>query len=209
MPESAKAGPIQPLLCGILSGGMSRRMGQSKDSIVLPDGRMMAERVIDAMLSISNEIVIAGPELPLVVKENERLHYVKDNYPGSGPLSGIEAILASGRAKAYLIAACDQPFLNPELMKRLIPKDKEMPSFFDFTANGYIQPFPGYYPLSWLPEIRDSLRRNRRAIKSLIADSDVALQEIDEESALCLQSINTPEELSKLLQDLSGAKSLY
>lgn len=204
MSEALKSKRVKPIVAGVLSGGLSSRMGKPKDRIILPDGRTMIQRVIDVLLGFCNEVIVAGPALPDALIEDERLHFVKDNFSGSGPLAGIEAILSTGLAKGYLIAACDQPMIKEETLRLLLPDDREMPCFFDNSKEGYIQPFPGYYPVSWLPEIRDSLRRNRRAIKSLIADSDVILRVADAQTMRSLQSVNTPEELSTLIPLISG-----
>lgn len=195
---AAKPKRIKPVAGGILSGGLSSRMGQAKDRLKLPDGRSMIQSVLDALLIVCNEVIIAGPELPVLLKENERVHFVKDNYPGGGPLGGVEAILSSGFSNGYLISACDQPFLDEVLLRKLVPEDREMPCFYDCSEDGYIQPFPGYYPVTWVSEIRDSLRRNRRALKSLIADSDVLLRDIEPAQRKLLRSINTQEEFAEI-----------
>ena len=195
MPEALNPKRVKPIIGGILSGGLSTRMGQAKDRIILPDGRPMLQHVLDVLLNVCNEVIVAGPELPLDLKENERVHFVKDNFGGLGPLGGIEAILSSGLARGYLIAGCDQPLLREEVLRWLIPEDRDMPCFYDSWENGVMQPLPGYYPVSWLADIRDALRRNRRALKALIADSDVVLKPIDAASKICLRSINTQDEL--------------
>lgn len=173
-------------------------MGRPKDRISMSDGRCMIQYVLDVMLTVCNEVVIAGPEIPEKVVQNDRITFVKDNFPGYGPLSGIEAILSSGVGTGYLIAACDQPLLNAEIFKLVIPETRDKPCFFDFSDEGLIQPFPGYYPVTWLPEIRDSLRRNRRALKSLISESTVIYKPKTAAVAWCLQSINTEEDLENL-----------
>lgn len=200
MPEkTSKNRKVKPIVGGILSGGLSSRMGTAKDRLKLPDGRSMIQSVLDVLLLVCNEVIVAGPELPLALKENDRVHFIQDNYPGGGPLAGIEAILSTGYSGAYLIAACDQPFLEEQLLRRLVPEDSEMPCFYDCSREGHIQPFPGYYPVSWLADIRDALRRNRRALKSLIAESDVLLREIDINQSRLLRSINTQDEFAEIL----------
>jgi molybdopterin-guanine dinucleotide biosynthesis protein A len=194
---------VRPIVGAVLSGGLSTRMGMPKDRIVMSDGRLMIQHVIDTLLLVCNEVLVAGPKVPLSLEENERVSFVKDANPGQGPLAGIEAVLSTGIAKGYLIAACDQPLLKEDLLRKLIPEDMDMPCFFDANAEDFIQPFPGYYPVKWLPDVRDSLRNNRRAIKALIAESDVILRPFNKEIASCLQSINTREEL----QALSSPKS--
>ena len=198
MPRQIKAKRVKPVVGGIISGGLSSRMGRPKEQIILPDGRSMIQTVMDALLAICNEIVIAGPEAPLQLVEDERVHFVKDNFPGAGPLAGVESILSTGLANGYIIVACDQPLLTADLLKSLVPDNRRMPCFFDLEDEGYIQPFPGYYPVSWLPDIRDSLRRNHRALKTLIASSQVIMKPIEAADVKLLQSINTEEELSRL-----------
>ncbi len=199
MPANEKPKIIKPIIGGVISGGLSKRMGQSKDRLLLADGRSMIQHVLDRLLTVCKEIIVAGPELPVQLDEDERVHFVKDNFPGQGPLAGVEAILSSGYASGYIIAACDQPCLKEELLKMLIPDDPDMPCFFDLAENGIMQPFPGYYPVSWLPDIRDSLRRNRRSLKALIADSDVILKPIEAVLADSLKSINTSEDLKSII----------
>ena len=160
----------------------------------------MIQHVISTMLLVCNEVIVAGPQLPVSVEENERVLFIKDNHPGQGPLAGIEAVLSTGLAKAYLIAACDQPLIDDEMLRMLVPENRKMPCFFDVSESGYIQPFPGYYPVSWLSEIRDSLRRNRRALKTLIAESDVVLRPLDAARKNRLLSINTKEDLARLIR---------
>ena len=184
MPPLERPKRIKPIIGGVISGGLSKRMGQAKDRMLLADGRSMLQHVLDTMLNVCKEVIVAGPELPVHIREDERIHFIKDNFPGQGPLAGVEAILSTGHASGYIIAACDQPMLKEELLKMLIPDDAEMPCFFDLAESGIMQPFPGYYPVNWLADIRDSLRRNRRSLKALIADSDVLLKPIDPDLAL-------------------------
>lgn len=200
MPEALRSKKVKPIIGGVLSGGMSSRMGRPKDKIALWDGRSMLQHVLDTLLKVCNEVIVAGPEIPVDFEGSERVHFLKDNFAGQGPLGGVEAILSSGIGSAYLIVGCDQPLLKEELLKALLPDDPEMPCFFDMTENGILQPFPGYYPVSWLADIRDSLRRNRRSLKALIADSDVVLKPIDSELSKCLRSINTPDDLNSILR---------
>lgn len=198
MPPDLKAKRIKPIIGGVISGGLSTRMGQAKDRLLLADGRSMLQHVLDSMLSVCKEVIVAGPQLPVQFNENERVHFIQDNFPGQGPLAGVEAILSSGYASGYIVAACDQPLLREDVLKMLIPDDPEMPCFFDLAESGIMQPFPGYYPVGWLSDIRDSLRRNRRSLKALIADSDVILKPIGASAADSLKSINTVADLKAL-----------
>lgn len=199
MPETARK--YQPLFGAVLSGGKSSRMGKPKDRIILPSGKSMLQHQIDILLAFCNEVVVAGPELPLSHEETERVHFVRDQIPGNGPLSGIEAVLSTGISSAFLILACDQPLLNESILRLLIPEERELPCFFKSEGEELIQPFPGFYPLSWLPEIRDALHRNRLALKYLIQESNAQYKQIDKKTAFRLRSANSPEELAQLIEE--------
>ncbi|MBY0357167.1 MAG: molybdenum cofactor guanylyltransferase [Candidatus Obscuribacterales bacterium] len=189
----------EQIVGGILSGGKSSRMGQPKDRILLSDSRSMLEHVLDTMFKVCAKVVVAGPTPPGMRCDPKQVIFVKDNKIEAGPLGGIEAILASGIADGYLIAACDQPYLTSELLLELAPDDKSMPCFFDLPGSPIIQPLPGYYPANWLDDIREALSKKRNALKALIADSDVVLKKIAPEKAACLKSINTAEDLTLAL----------
>ncbi len=42
---------------------------------------------------------------------------VRDNYPGVGPLGGIEAALKASRSQYLFVFGCDMPWLSEELIK--------------------------------------------------------------------------------------------
>ena len=88
----------------ILSGGMSRRMGVPKAGLLLPDGRSMIETVRDTLAGICDEVVLLGGSFGL---EGHRV--IEDERADSGPLAGIEALLASQIDDRYLIVPCDMP----------------------------------------------------------------------------------------------------
>jgi molybdopterin-guanine dinucleotide biosynthesis protein A len=86
------------LLGAVLVGGQSRRMGRDK-AFVIVDGVAMGERVSAALRVLCDDVVRVGPGADIVD--------VRD-----GPLVALLAVLSSGRAKRYLIAATDQPLLS-------------------------------------------------------------------------------------------------
>ena len=104
-----------PLIGAILLGGQSSRMGRPKEGVLLPDGRTMLEAVIERVTRICPVKVLSGESVNLPNVLN-----VQDTTPGLGPMAGLEAILASGVAERYLIAACDQPLLGEAVLERLV-----------------------------------------------------------------------------------------
>lgn len=190
--------PQKPLAGGILSGGQSSRMGQDKGSLTLDDGLPMIASPLRALRKVTETVVIAGPPLDFPGLEPDHVQFVDDNAPKNGPLSGLEAILQTGEAEAYLIAACDQPMLTEEVLRMLLSGPADMPCFFETDR---IQPFPGYYPASMLSDIQEALNRNRLSVMQLIADSDAKLIKLTGAQADSIRSMNNPEDLAGMRND--------
>ena len=122
-------------VAGILAGGHSRRLGRPKGLITLPDGRTMIEHVVGVALKITDNVVILGrgfalPQ-PLV-----GLPVLEDEKPDAGPLAGLCTLLryagdnptppelgqtagAPGEGGWALLLACDMPYLQPELIRKM------------------------------------------------------------------------------------------
>jgi molybdenum cofactor guanylyltransferase len=189
------AGAAERRLCtgAVLAGGESRRMGSPKEGVRLWDGRPMIEHVMSALSAVCSRLVVVGEcrgyRLPSGVEPLADLH------PGAGPLAGIEAVLASGLDEAYLVAACDQPFLTPELLRGLLAADPARPCFF-LGEDGATHPLPAYLPSSWLPAVSRAVRGERLSVRKLIAESDVCWAPADARTEASLGSVNSRAELA-------------
>lgn len=183
---------------GIISGGKSSRMGEPKDRVMLPDGEAMISVPLKALLTLVDTVYVAGSSIEIDGIEPSRVIFLKDNFPDSGPLGGLEAILACGARNGYIVAACDQPLLTAQLLESLLSGPEDMPCFFETDR---IQPFPAYYPAGLLPDIRDAIKRKRLAMKELIADTDAKLIRLSEAEADHIRSANTPQELKSIRHD--------
>jgi molybdopterin-guanine dinucleotide biosynthesis protein A len=98
----------------ILAGGQSRRMGTDKAFLPV-GGRLLIERVLDVVASLSDDIVIVTNSPERYAAFGARL--VADVFPGTGALGGIYTGLQASRHAYGLVVACDMPFLNRELLR--------------------------------------------------------------------------------------------
>jgi molybdopterin-guanine dinucleotide biosynthesis protein A len=177
----------------ILAGGESRRMGSPKEGVRLWDGRPMLEHVSDALAGLCARLIVVGEcrgyHLP------DEVTRLPDLHPGSGPLAGIEALLASGLDEAYLVAACDQPFLTSDLLRGLLRGDPSRPCFF-LGEGGRVHPLPAYLPSSWLPAVSQAVHAGRLSVRTLIAESEVCWAPLTAQAEACLASVNSRAELA-------------
>jgi molybdopterin-guanine dinucleotide biosynthesis protein A len=179
-------------------------MGQPKEGVLLPDGRRMIEHVIAPLLEVCEKVVILGACRGFSIPSDPRLIALADEVPGMGPLSAMVTLLKSGiDPNGYLLAACDQPFLTPDLLRRLIVEKPTGPRIFGGTTpakrrGSTITPFPGYYPTCWLSEIERVFLSGERSICNAIQKSGASLIAIEEGEEPLLRNINTPNDLKIL-----------
>jgi molybdopterin-guanine dinucleotide biosynthesis protein A len=104
----------------ILCGGQSKRMGRPK--AWLPFGpQALLQRVVGILAELVYPIiVVAAPDQD--IPESVGVIVVRDAERGRGPLEGLAAGLAAlrGHADAAYLSGCDAPFLNLNLVRRLI-----------------------------------------------------------------------------------------
>ena len=105
----------------ILAGGLSRRLG--RDKAVEPiNGQPLIGRVMDALSRITDELVVVvntpqrGRELPLP----DSAVAAVDIHPNAGSLGGIFTGLSAASNQWGIVAACDMPFLNLDLLSHLL-----------------------------------------------------------------------------------------
>jgi len=179
----------------ILAGGQSRRMGAPKEGVLLPDGRPMLAHVIAALSAVCDRAVIVGEARGY---RDSGLLRLPDLRPGLGPLAGIEAVLSSGLSAGYLIVACDQPFVTPELLLRLLAGEAEQPRCFREDGGTGFHPFPCHFPASWLPRVRAALDGGRLSMRELLGANQPDWPPVTAEEAGLLRSANSPADLEAM-----------
>jgi molybdopterin-guanine dinucleotide biosynthesis protein A len=134
------------LVGAVLVGGASSRMGTPKALLPLDD-TAMARRVVDALLAGgASRVAAAGGEPSMAAALG--IGHRADRWPGEGPLGGLtSAVLGEGGDDVIVVvAACDQPDLTGELVRRLVEalegSGPEVLVAAVVTSDGRRHPFP-------------------------------------------------------------------
>jgi len=132
---------LKPLLSSvILAGGNSSRMGSHKANIIWR-GKSLLEWVIEALIPVSDEILISGN--PALLK-HEKFRVIEDRYHGIGPMAGVEAALREAANDLVFVVACDTPGIRAGLVTYL----KEHHGDHDISLashQGIAEPMMGLY----------------------------------------------------------------
>ncbi|MBC7982381.1 MAG: NTP transferase domain-containing protein [Candidatus Obscuribacterales bacterium] len=194
---------ISPPLYGlVLAGGASTRMGRDKAALAYHGQSqlhwafdLLAQTCARAFVSIRsdqcNEPLRAG--LPQIV----------DAQPGLGPLAGISAALASYPDVAWLILACDLPFLSSTSLEQLIAHrdPSRIATAYRSAHDGLPEPLCAIWEPAARGRVEEWLGAGKQCPRKLLINSNAAL--LDQLDPRGLDNINTPSEFDSARAVLS------
>jgi molybdopterin-guanine dinucleotide biosynthesis protein MobB len=133
-----------PVCAGILIGGESRRMGQPKHLLTMPDGQTWLERIAASLPSEVRHLVLLGKgTIPASLAHLPRLPDVADR---QGPLAGMLAAMRWQPDVSWLFLSCDMPRLTAAGLQWLL--SHRAPGVWGVLPRAEregIEPLPGWY----------------------------------------------------------------
>jgi molybdenum cofactor guanylyltransferase len=201
---------MQPAEAFVLAGGRSTRMGRDKSLLTLAN-RSLIEHALDKLraLPLAAPPRIAGARADL----SRYAQVLPDLHPGCGPLSGIEAALASTTQPLNLFLPVDLPLLPAQFLNWMLWRAETTGASLTVPRiNGLPQPLCAVYHRNLLQPIRASLLAGNYKVTAAIPASgtdvfDVetvasANQEMPSWSPLPLfrwfHNCNTPEDMAAI-----------
>jgi molybdopterin-guanine dinucleotide biosynthesis protein A len=121
----------------------------------------------------------------------------RDLVARSGPLGGIYSALKITNADAVLFLACDMPFVRTEMITMLIAAAETHPGRLVFFRSGRKLGFPLLIPRVFAGEIAHRIEAGDLAIQSLGKHLPSKALRCPRKWLLCLQNINTPEDVER------------
>ncbi len=167
----------------LLAGGQSSRMGQNK-ALLSWQGKPLFRH----MLQLMSDAGLSQLELSGTLTEAS----IPDRYPEQGPLGGIDACVAAGKAgKGLLIVPVDMPLLRPVILQKLIMTgvNSGRACYYENSS------LPLYIPVdndleNALEACFSSPRRRDRSIRSLLEKRGETLR-----LASCPELIKLPDSI--------------
>ena len=132
----------------ILAGGDSKRIGTDKGLINL-NGRPLISYVIESFRPVVDEIiVVVGSKGRIPNYRNaleDDIQIFPDMYDHGSPLIGLITGLTHAKGTYAVVAACDMPFINSDLVELLFLLSFELNGTLLIKPNGWIEPLPAVY----------------------------------------------------------------
>ncbi len=197
----------------VLAGGKSTRFGRDKSTQTIA-GQSLIQRVISRLAPFGDEITIVlapgGAISPF--PSPVRLRKVSDIYPDRGSLGGVYTGLVLSPSEYNLIVACDMPFLNEKLIRRMI----ELTPGYDVVipkVGVHVEPLHAIYSKNCVPIIEKIWSEGQSKVLDILQNAKTYYfgeDEIDkiDPHHLSFFNINTSDDLKRavaLEQSARGA----
>jgi len=188
----------------LLAGGKSSRMGRDKASLVVfGGGPTQAQGAVALLRKFCARTCISLRPGQAVPAGLEAMPVLQDSPLAQGPLAGILAAFEEDPGAAWLVLACDLPFVSGELLALLVARHVAGPAtpFLAFASSGDGLPEPLcaiYGPAAW-PILKRHAARGHFCPRHIMADEDAVLLQLPKGAAGALTNLNTPQDLQAAL----------
>ena len=176
----------------VLVGGRSTRMGRDKAALRYGDKpqavvayELLARCCVKAFLSCRQGQAVFG------------LPAIHDTVENIGPMGGILSALEMHHGKAWLVLACDLPFLTAATLRDLIARrdPSQLATAYRSAHDGKPEPLCAIYEPAIADRLREFVARGEHCPRKALAALDAFLLDLPE--ARALDNVNHPHEFDK------------
>jgi molybdenum cofactor guanylyltransferase len=183
-----------PALNGlVLAGGRSTRMQRDK-AVLEYDGLPQLARAMGLLAPLVARAFVSVRSEQLQDPQRALYPRITDLEADLGPIAGIHAALKTHREAAWLVLACDLPFLHAPTLEYLIARRDpgRIATAFRSSTDGEPEPLCAIYEPAALAAIEHWIAADQRCPRAFLAQQQTLLLDLPEPRAL--DNINTPDE---------------
>ncbi len=187
----------KPLYGAVFVGGQSRRMGAPKFSLSY-NGVSEAERMSKVLARFCDKVYLSSrADLEMgSLPESTGAERINDVHTGLGPVGGLATLLGSHPDKAWLITACDMPFLGEKNFQTIVDGRDSLRYGTCFLKKGGLgfEPMCAIYEPKFIIPLFEAMSRGELSLSRIIADLPFKRVPVPEGERTSFMNINTPEE---------------
>lgn len=184
-----------PALNGlVLAGGHSLRMGSPKDRINW-HGKEQRYFLADLLAPFCREVYIScRQDQALNIDRNYQT--INDEFSDIGPASGLLSAFKNKSNEAWLIVACDMPFLDKDCIERLVQfRDFEkIATAYQNPTDNLPEPLVSIWEPKSYPLLADCLPNKNISLRKVLINNDTLL--VRPSNQQILLNVNTPTEMA-------------
>ena len=196
------AAPVYGL---VLAGGSSSRMRRDKAALEYR-GKTQLDRTFELVSRYVSQVFVSVRAGQTTEPTRAHRPMIVDSVAGEGPIVGIRSALAAYPHTAWLVLACDLPFMSDAALSQLL-RERDAGGLATAFRSAYDN-LPEPLCTIWEPAAAATLAAYQHGggncpRKFLIRHAVPLLDPIDERA---LDNVNTPEEYAQAMATLGAAK---
>lgn len=196
-----------PLHGLVLAGGRSTRMGRDKAALEY-GGQSQLERAFSLLQPLVTRSFVSVREEQRDDPLRQPFAQIRDATPGlEGPAAGILSALHAFPQAAWLVVACDLPFLDAATLQFLIARRDPalLATAYRGSHDGLPEPLCAIYEPAAAGALQAFVDGGRNCPRKFLLQSPVLLLEPRAEA---LDNVNTPDELDAARARLGTARAV-
>ena len=186
----------------VLSGGMSKRMGQDKALIEI-DGNTQLNKTYTLLQNHLPEVFVSSRADQSTDNERKKYNQIYDLFNNIGPLAGILSAMHEHPEVDWLVVACDLMNLDDKTIDYLIENYHPNDNIIAYKSeyNGLPEPLCAIYSASAKSLLDESVNRKVICPRKILINSNAKL--LTQPNPSALENFNTPEDLHLQKRELS------
>lgn len=196
----------RPLYGLVLSGGKSKRMGRDKGSLNY-HGKSQVAHLYGLLEGLTEKTFVSCRSDQASSDHIKEFPRIEDHYIGFGPTGGILSAFHLHPEAAWLVLACDMPFINEDTIRELLEKRNsyKMATCFYNGEKKWPEPLCAIYEPKAALKLGYYLANGKPCPRKVLMNSSVECLKPIEEAAL--KNANTPSDFEHFRLEAIGAKS--
>jgi molybdopterin-guanine dinucleotide biosynthesis protein A len=194
-----------PLYGLVLSGGRSTRMQRDKAGLEY-DGQPQLERAVALLRPLVTRTFVSIRADQRDDKQRAAFDTIADLAPGLGPLGGIQAAQHAHPDAAWLVLACDLPFLEADTLQYLIEHraTARAATAYRSSSDGLPEPLCAIYEPASRAAIDAWIEAGHNCPRKWLARGDALLLDLPQTRAL--DNVNTAAEYVEASSQLASRR---
>ena len=185
---------IKNLAAVILAGGKNSRLNYEK-SLLQIENHYFIQHQVEILKEFFDEIIIVT-EKESLTNMFQQVRFAKDNFSNCGPIGGIEAAMDKYHFENYFVFACDMPFLNKAIIRRMIISHNKNNCAITIPQHKEgIEPLHAIYNRKVLGILQQNIKLGYYQVRNVFQNVDVNYQYFNENEIKFFFNINTPKDL--------------
>jgi molybdopterin-guanine dinucleotide biosynthesis protein A len=191
-----------PIYALVLAGGRSTRMQRDKAALSY-HGRTQLEWAVSLLQPHAQRVFVSVRPDQASDPVRARFDQIVDTHENLGPVAGIMAAQAKYPQVAWLVLACDLPFLDSATLTHLIGarQPQRLATAYRSSHDGLPEPLCAIYEPASREPLLAHVAKGKDCPRKFLINSDIQL--IDQLNPRALDNVNTPDEHGSAIASLS------